>query len=58
MELEKTLGDEMFDDPAEAFAWLSQYEGRKAEIAQHLLKVAYTIEYKGEEGRTDADSAE
>lgn len=37
-----TYGDEIFPDPAEAFAWLDQFEGRKAELAAELLRIAYT----------------
>lgn len=37
-----TIGDALFANAAEAFVWLSQYQGRKAEIARDLVQVAYT----------------
>lgn len=41
-----TIGDELFPDAAEAFAWLDQYDGRKAEIARDMLQVAYVTNAK------------
>jgi hypothetical protein len=54
----RSLGDAMFHDPADAFAWLDRHRRRKAEIALTLLQVAYSTLIERQDTNTDAQDSE
>lgn len=44
----ETVGDAIFEDPAEAFGFLSNYQGRAAEIALDMIQAAYNTPFTEE----------